>query len=155
MSIFIIGNYVTFTDTANGKTRYQNFFSEGEATLAGEKYQLLPFNYQGAQKTKSGDNISSQLTLPANPITLNWVQSAVNNGWQVNVKTYQLNDITYTPDLLLSDETWIATGLTYNTQAVEMELSSAIDAIGAQAPNLRISREAVGALPSTGAIRSG
>jgi hypothetical protein len=57
--------------------------------------------------------------------------------------------------LLLGDETWIATGLTYNTQAVEMELSSAVDAIGAQAPNLRISREAVGALPSTGAIRSG
>jgi hypothetical protein len=154
MSIFIIGNYVTFTDTANGKTRYQNFFSGGEATLAGEKYQLLPFNYQGAQKTKSGDNISSQLTLPANPITLNWVQSAVNNGWQVNVKTYQLSD-TYAPYLLLGDETWIATGLTYNTQAVEMELSSAIDAIGAQSPNLRISREAVGALPTTGAIRSG
>jgi len=154
MSVFVIGNYVTFTDTAEGKTRYQNFFSGVPPTLAGEKYQLLPFNYQGAQKTKSGDNISSQLTLPANPITLSWVQTAVNNGWQVNVKTYQLSDI-YAPYLLLGDETWIATGLTYNTQAVEMELSSAIDAIGAQAPNLRISREAVGALPTTGAIRSG
>jgi hypothetical protein len=154
MSVFVIGNFVTFTDTANGKTRYQNFLSGGEADLAGDKYQLLPFNYQGAQKTKSGDNISSQLTLPANPITLNWVQSAVNSGWQVNVKTYQLTDA-YAPYLLLGDETWIATGLTYNTQAVEMELSSAIDAIGAQAPNLRISREAVGALPTTGAIRSG
>ena len=155
MSIFVIGNYVTFTDPANVKVRYQNFFTGGEAPpLDNEKYQLLPFNYQGAQKTKSGDNISSQLTLPANPITLNWVQSAVDGGWQVNVKTYQLTD-TYDPSLLLGDETWIATGLTYNTQAVEMELSSAIDAIGAQAPNLRISREAVGALPTTGAIRSG
>lgn len=154
MSIFVIGNFVTFTDTAEGKTRYQNFFSQGQKDFEGQTYQLLPFNYQGAQKTKSGDNISSQLTLPANPITLNWVQSAVNNGWQVNVKTYQLTDA-YDPYLLLGDETWIATGLTYNTQAVEMELSSAIDAIGAQAPNLRISREAVGALPTTGAIRSG
>ena len=154
MSLFIIGNFVTFTDTAGGVTRYQNFFSEGQVTFANNTYQLLPFNYQGAQKTKSGDNISSQLTLPANPITLNWVQTAVNNGWQVNVKTYQLDD-SYALSLLLGDETWIATGLTYNTQAVEMELSSAIDAIGSQAPNLRISREAVGALPSTGAIRSG
>jgi hypothetical protein len=154
MSVFVIGNFVTFTDTAEGKTRYQNFFSQGQKDFAGQTYQLLPFNYQGAQKTKSGDNISSQLTLPANPITLSWVQTAVNNGWQVNVKTYQLTDA-YDPYLLLGDETWIATGLTYNTQAVEMELSSAIDAIGAQAPNLRISREAVGALPTTGAIRSG
>jgi hypothetical protein len=154
MSIFVIGNFVTFTDTAGGITRYQNFFSGGQVTFAGNTYQLLPFNYQGAQKTKSGDNISSQLTLPANPITFNWVQSAVNNSWQVNVKTYQLTD-TYTPYLLLGDETWMATGLQYDTQAVQMELSSAIDAIGAQAPNLRISREAVGALPTTGAIRSG
>ena len=154
MSVFVIGNFVTFTDTAGGITRWQNFFTEGQVTFAGNTYQLLPFNYQGAQKTKSGDNISSQLTLPANSLTLNWVQSAVNNGWQVNVKTYQLTD-SYQPGSLLGDETWMATGLTYNTQAVEMELSSAIDAIGAQAPNLRISREAVGALPSTGAIRSG
>ena len=154
MSIFVIGNFVTFTDTAGGITRWQNFFSEGQVTFASNTYQLLPFNYQGAQKTKSGDNISSQLTLPANPLTLNLVQYAVNTGWQVNVKTYQLTDA-YDPYLLLGDETWIATGLTYNTQAVEMELSSAIDAIGAQAPNLRISREAVGALPTTGAIRSG
>jgi hypothetical protein len=82
------------------------------------------------------------------------VQQAVNNSWTVNVKTYQLTD-TYDPGSLLGDETWMATGLQYDTQAVQMELSSAIDAIGAQAPNLRISREAVGALPSTGAIRSG
>ena len=155
MSIFVIGNFVTFTRHDGGKSYYQNFFTGGEAPpIDNEKYQLLPFNYQGAQKTKSGDNISSQLTLPANPLTLNWVQYAVNTGWQVNVKTYQLTDA-YDPYLLLGDETWIATGLTYNTQAVEMELSSAIDAIGAQAPNLRISREAVGALPTTGAIRSG
>ena len=154
MSIFVIGNFVTFTDTAGGITRYQNFFSEGQVTFAGNTYQLLPFNYQGAQKTKSGDNISSQLTLPANSLTLNWVQQAVNNNWTVNVKTYQLTDA-YDPSLLLGDETWMATGLQYDTQAVQMELSSAIDAIGAQAPNLRISREAVGALPSTGAIRSG
>ena len=154
MSLFIIGNFVTFTSNTNNITRWQNFFAQGQVTFAGEKYELLPFNYQGAQKTKSGDNISSQLTLPANHITLNWVQQAVNNNWTVNVKTYQLTD-TYDPGSLLGDETWMATGLQYDTQAVQMELSSAIDAIGAQAPNLRISREAVGALPTTGAIRSG
>ena len=154
MSIFIIGNFVTFTSNTNNITRWQNFFSEGPVTFDGNPYQLLPFNYRGAQKTKNGDNISSQLILPANYLTLNWVQQAVNNNWTVNVKTYQLTD-TYTPQTILGDETWMATGLSYNTQAVEMELSSALDAIGAQAPNLRISREAVGALPSTGAIRSG
>ena len=62
MSLFIIGNFVTFTSNTNNITRWQNFFAQGQKEFAGEKYELLPFNYQGAQKTKSGDNISSQPT---------------------------------------------------------------------------------------------
>ena len=62
MSIFVIGNYVTFTRHDGGKSYYQNFFAGGEAPpLDNEKYQLLPFIYQGATRTKNGDNISSQL----------------------------------------------------------------------------------------------
>ena len=114
---------------------------------------MLPFIYRGAQKTKSGDNISSQLLFPANPITLNWVQAAVNQYWRVRVETYTLTD-SYTAKQLIGDELWMVTGLGYNTQAVELELSSALDAVGAQAPNSRITNELVGALPSTGAIRS-
>ena len=154
MSIFVIGNFVTFTDTAGGITRYQNFFSQGQVTFASNTYQLLPFNYQGAQKTKGGDNISSQLLLPANPLTLNFVQEAVNLNWTVEVETYQLTD-TYAPGTKLGHEFWMVTGLGYSTQAVELQLSNALDAVGAQAPNARITYEMVGALPSTGAIRSG
>ena len=79
---------------------------------------------------------------------------AVNSGWMAEVETYQLTD-TYTPGSRLGHEFWIATGLGYTTQAVELELSNALDAVGAQAPNARITHEMVGALPSTGAIRSG
>jgi len=154
MSLFIIGNFITFTDGANNTTtRWQNFFTEGTVAFNGQNYPLLPFIYRGAQKTKSGDNISSQLLFPANPITLNWVQAAVNQYWRVRVETYTLTD-SYTAKQLIGDELWMVTGLGYNTQAVELELSSALDAVGAQAPNSRITNELVGALPSTGAIRS-
>ena len=61
----------------------------------------------------------------------------------------------HAPGVLLGNELWIATGLGYSTQAVELQLSNALDAVGAQAPNARITYEMVGALPSTGAIRSG
>jgi len=158
MSVIVIGNFIEFVFIDNNLNSfpgcYQNFFSEGNVTIGGKTYALLPFNYQGAQKTKNGDNISSQLTLPANSLTLNWVQNAVTKSCIVYVKTYQL-DSSYNPSLLLGDEVWIPNSLTYNTQVVEMELSSGIDALGAQSPNLRISREAVGSLPSSGVIRSG
>jgi hypothetical protein len=154
MSLFIIGNFITFTDPNGTITRWQNFFGEGTVTFNSQAYQLLPFIYQGAQKNKGGDNISSQLTLPANALTLSWIQDAVNNNWLVEVQTYQLTE-SYAPSLLLGHEYWIAIGLGYTTSAVELQLGNALDAIGAQAPNARITHERVGALPSTGAIRSG
>ena len=154
MSLFIIGNFVTFTARTGAVQRWQNFFTEGAVSFNGQNWNLLPFVYRGAQKTKGGDNISSQLLLPANPLTLSWVQDAVNSSWMAEVETYQLTD-TYTPGSRLGHEFWIATGLGYTTQAVELELSNALDAVGAQAPNARITHEMVGALPSTGAIRSG
>jgi len=151
MSLFIIGNAVLFTDPiTNAFKGIQNFFTEDLNSLH------LPFVYRGAQKTKNGDNISSQLILPANPLTLNFVQDAVSYNWSAEVITFKLNDdYTFPSNTVLSRDFWIVTGFNYNTQAVELELSSALDAVGAQAPNARITYQMVGALPSTGAIRSG
>ena len=156
MSIFVIGNYVTFTRHDGGKSYYQNFFTGGEAPpLDNEKYQLLPFIYKVATKTKNGDNISSQLTLPTNQLTLAWTRDAVNNNWVAEVRTYQLTDsyAPITPPLGL--EIWLCTGMSYSTQSTELELSSPLDAIQSFVPNLRFTAKQVGALPSTGAIRSG
>ena len=155
MSLFIIGNFITFTSPTGAGQRWQNFFTEGSSfPFGGQNYQLLPFIYRGAQKTKSGDNISSQLIMPANPLTVNFAQEAANSNWSVEVETYQLTS-SYNPGTKLGHEFWVVTGLGYSTQAVEVQLSNALDAVGAQAPNARITHKMVGALPSTGAIRSG
>ena len=151
MSLFIIANVVGFRDPITKAFKgIQNFYTEDLEIL------YLPFVYRGAQKTKNGDNISSQLLLPANPIALNFAQDAVYHNWSAEVVTFKLNnDYTLPSDTVLGRDFWIVTGFNYNTQAVELELSNALDAVGAQAPNARITYEMVGALPSTGAIRSG
>ena len=148
MSLFVIGNFITFTSPSGVGQRWQNFFTEGFG-----EYQLLPFIYRGAQKTKGGDNISSQLIMPANPLTVNFAHEAVNSNWSVEVETYQLTS-SYGLGPKLGHEFWMVTGLGYSTQALELQLSNALDAVGAQAPNARITHKMVGALPSTGAIRS-
>ena len=155
MSIFVIGNFVTFTRHDGGKSYYQNFFNDNSVLFDNIKWNLLPFVYQGATKTKNGDNISSQLTLPTNQLTLAWTRDAVNNNWVAEVRTYQLTDsyAPITPPLGL--EIWLCTGMSYSTQSTELELSSPLDAIQSFVPNLRFTAKQVGALPSTGAIRSG
>ena len=59
---------------------------------------------------------------------------------------------TFTPTRRLSLEYWVASGITYDTQTVQVQLSSAIDAIGADAPNRRLLERYVGALPLTSRI---
>lgn len=154
MAVVVIGNFLTFF-THNGGARYwQNFFNDNAVSFDGISWNLLPFIYQGAQRTRNGDNISSQLTLPTNQLTLAWARDAVNNSWVAEVRTYQLTD-TYQPiKPPRGQESWLCTGLNYNTQQTQIELSSPLDAIESRVPNLRFTAKQVGALPSTGNIRS-
>jgi hypothetical protein len=155
MSVVVIGNFLTFTKHDGGKSYWQNFFNDNAVSFDGISWNLLPFVYQGATKTKNGDNISSQLTLPTNQLTLAWTRDAVNNSWVAEVRTYQLTD-TYAPITPpRGQEIWLCTGMSYNTQGTQLELSSPLDAIESRVPNLRFTAKQVGALPSTGAIRSG
>jgi hypothetical protein len=155
MAVVVIGNFLTFIKHDGGNSYWQNFFNDSFVRFDGIDWNLLPFIYQGATKTKNGDNISSQITLPTNQLTLAWSRDAVNNNWVAEVRTYQLTD-TYAPITPpRGQEIWLCTGLNYNTQSTHIELSSPLDAIESRVPNLRFTARQVGALPSTGAIRSG
>jgi hypothetical protein len=154
MAVVVIGNFLTFTRHTGGYSYWQNFFNDNAVDFDGIKWNLLPFIYQGAQKTRNGDNISSQLILPTNQLTLAWARDAVNNNWVAEVRTYQL-DQAYAPITPpRGQESWLCTGLNYNTQQTQIELSSPLDAIESRVPNLRFTAKRVGALPSTGNIRS-
>ena len=161
MAVVVIGNFLTFFTHDGGARYWQNFFNDNAVSFDGIKangivisWNLLPFIYQGAQRTRNGDNISSQLTLPTNQLTLAWARDAVNNSWVAEVRTYQLTD-TYQPiKPPRGQESWLCTGLNYNTQQTQIELSSPLDAIESRVPNLRFTAKQVGALPSTGNIRS-
>jgi len=158
MAVVVIGNFLTFIKHDGGASYWQNFFNDNavriDAIDPNISWNLLPFIYQGAQRTRNGDNISSQLTLPTNQLTLAWARDAVNNSWVAEVRTYQLTD-TYQPIIPpRGQESWLCTGLNYNTQQTQIELSSPLDAIESRVPNLRFTAKQVGALPSTGNIRS-
>jgi hypothetical protein len=76
----------------------------------------------------------------------------VQNFWSVQVDSVLMNPQTFAPSRRLSREYWVTSGISYNTEAVQVQLSSAIDAIGADAPNRRLLERYVGSLPLTSRI---
>ncbi len=132
-----------------GSERYQN---STIGSVSGHQY--LSFIYQGAAKNRTGDNIESSLILSANLLSMNEARRAVAQKASVKVETYVMNS-TFTEtegNAPLTEENWIAASMSYDTETIEILLSSAIDAVGANAPNRVLTRDLVGDLPVSGTI---
>ena len=121
----------------------------------GENYHYLPFIYQGTTINRSGDNIESNLIMGNHPLSMAKAQEAVVNSYfvEVNVCIVANNDIDNITNVLTTD-TWLASSLSYDPEVVEVLLSSAVDAVGVNVPNLVLTTDAVGKLPVTSDIQN-
>jgi hypothetical protein len=155
MTIEAIATFVRLYDDNNfARGNYQNSNTTTPITFESEGYAFLPFIYNGATKSRSGDNIESLLTLASNEISLSLAHEAIKNFWTVKVSTVLMHPQTFQPNRTLSQEYWTAASMSYNVDGVQIRLGSAIDAIGATVPNKVLTRKAVGALPITSQIRN-
>ena len=119
----------------------------------GNKHTFLPFIYQGAVKSKSGDNLESQLILANNAIAMNHIRDAIAERHNVKVEVCKMNS-NFTVDEILTVENWLIASFGYDATTIEVLLSSAIDAVGTSAPNRVFTTEIVGFLPRTGNIQT-
>ena len=121
----------------------------------GKNYHYLPFVYQGTTINKSGDNIESNLVMANHPLSMAKAQEAVLNRYfvEVNVCIAANDDIDNITNVLTTD-TWLAASLSYDPEVVEVLLSSAVDAVGVNVPNIVLTSEAVGKLPVTSDIQN-
>ena len=138
----------TFIDI-EGSDKFQNS-KLGPSRLNGHAY--LSFIYQGAAKNRTGDNIESALVLASNQVSLNAVRNAVANQSRVIVTTALMTSNFSSKRRDLTVEYWIAASMSYDTETIEVLLSSAIDAVGATTPNRVLTRDLVGDLPVSGSI---
>ena len=90
--------------------------------------------------------------LSANQISLNAVRDAVANQRKVSVTTALMSDDFSSKQRDLTIEHWIAASMSYDTETIEVLLSSAIDAVGAITPSRVLTRLLVGDLPVSGSI---
>jgi len=119
----------------------------------GNLHTFLPFIYQGAAKTKSGDNLEAQLILANNSIAMNHVRDSIAERHNVKVEVCKMNS-DFTVNEVMTVENWLIASFSYDQQTIEVLLSSAIDAVGTTAPNRVFTTDIVGFLPRTGNIQT-
>jgi hypothetical protein len=153
MTIEAITTFILFEgENATDEDRYQNSSTANTIVFDSSPYAFLPFIYNGATKSLSGDNIESLLTFANNQLSLAKAYEAVENFWSVRVDTVLMNPSTFQPDRTLSTEYWITSSINYNVDGVQLMLSTAIDAVTSSVPNKVLRSKDVGALPVTSRI---
>ena len=156
-SVDINGNKSTKHLLQNAKREPNKDVKDSSNTILfnGKNYHYLPFIYQGTTINKSGDNIESNLIMANHPLSMAKAQQAVLNKYfvEVNVCIAANNNIDNITNTLTTD-TWLAASLSYDPEVVEVLLSSAVDAVGVNVPNLVLTTDAVGKLPVTSDIQN-
>ena len=140
------------------KTRealYTNGCEPGKTlSYEGKNFDYLSFIYQGAAKSRTGDNLQAGLILSTNPLSTGLAREAINNRYHLRVWSVTINPDRDAVSKLLTQEDWVVASMVYDSDAVEVVLSSSIDAVGANAPTRVLTRKLVGALPVTASIRA-
>lgn len=153
MTVIALTTFVEVRDTNEKvKHRYQNS-KPGEVILFnGAYYSYLSFAYQGAAKSRAGDNLEAQLVMSVNWLSQGVAAEAVRNKWRTRIDTCVMkNNHTEVARILTTDH-WLVASMGYDTTTVELVLSSAIDAVGSNAPTRVLTPQKVGALPVTASI---
>ena len=93
------------------------------------------------------------------PLSMAKAQEAVLNRYfvEVNVCIMKNDDIDTLENgskSILTTDTWLAASLSYDPEVVEVLLSSAVDAVGVNVPNIVLTTQAVGKLPVTSDIQN-
>ena len=145
--------------------RFQNANTAEDIRFQGNDYRFLSFIYQGATRTRTGDNIEAALALSTNQISMDYCYDFVVIDYakgdpqhhvkrQIIVQTCLLNDDFSRVDKVLNTEYWIGASMNYDEITVEVTLSSAIDAVYAGLPNFYLTENKVGRLPTTARVRT-
>ena len=141
--------------------QFQNANTETKIRHENCDWPFLSFIYSGATRTRTGDNIEAALMVSTNQVSMDFAYDIVVPGYsekqhhikrQIRVQTCLLNDDFTKVDRVINTEYWLAASMSYDAEAVELLLSSAIDAVFAGLPNTYLNEQNVGRLPTTGRV---
>jgi hypothetical protein len=145
------GQYLTLTGSQ--ALQFQNYWIGENVSYGGNTFSFLPFAFSGATTTKSGDNQPASLVFPNNALARGWAETAIQNQWLVTCQVMLINpDDKTNPTLLTSYTAQIVSGAWSDT-GIEIRMASVLDAVGADIPRKKLTKQLVGNLPITSSVR--
>ncbi len=152
MTFVALTNFITITNPNGSVQEIPDEFQNGKQPSIGS-YQYLSFIYNGATRNRSGDNMTSSLILANSELSMSYAQQIVLNKYHVKVETWVMTS-DFQKSKRLTEETWLAASMSYDPETIELILSSAIDAVGAQCPTKVLTKDLCGSLPVTGSLQN-
>ena len=155
MTVVALTAFVTVeTKDSQIKHRFQNG-KHGNV----DGHDFLSFIYQGAAMNRSGDNLEASIILANNPLSMSYVKDFVEQKYYIQVETFLMTtnfnkDTAAKNQGRLTGEYWLAAGMRYDPESIELLLSSAIDAVGANAPQQTLTKKRCAHLPLTGQLQN-
>lgn len=151
MSEQAFGQYLVLSGTQN--LYFQNYWINEDVAWQGNTYGFLPFAFSGATTTKSGDNQPAALAFPNNALARGWTETAIRERWLARCYVMLINpDDSANPTMLVNYVAQIVAG-TWSDQGIEIRLASVLDAVGADVPRKKLTKQLVGNLPVTANVR--
>ena len=158
MAIEAIGTFFRVYEVdGNGnpvwKYRFHNTLQQS-VVKGSHTYSYLSFAYQGSTISRAGDNVQSSLILANNAIANAFGLECVQKNYHIIVDTTAVHPQTLAVTNALVSDTWLCSSMTYTPEAIEIVLTSGIDAVGARIPARVLSRELVGHIPVSAFIQA-
>lgn len=151
MSTQAFGQFLTLAGSQT--LHFQNYWIGENIAYSGTTYGFLPFAFSGTTVTKSGDNQPATIALPNNELARAWAQSAVVGQWLATCRTAILNPDDRSAITLLSTYAAQIVSASWRESAIELQLASVLDAVGADVPRKKLTKQLVGSLPLTARVR--
>lgn len=152
--------YLTLrTPTETGGYRFQNYWVNEDApffnigTGVANQFGFMPFAFSGTTFTKTGDNQPAKLVFPNNALSRGWAETAVTDRWLANTRTVLVNPDDKTNYTLLNVYIGQIVSAQWDETSLSLELASVLDAVGADVPKKRLTKQLVGSLPLTSNVR--
>ena len=154
------GQYLTLrTPQETGGYRFQNYWVNEDApffnvvTGVPSQFGFMPFAFSGTTFTKSGDNQPATLAFPNNALSRGWAETAVTDKWLANVRTILVDPTNKENYTLLNVYIGQIVTASWDETALQLQLASVFDAVGADVPRKRLTKQLVGNLPLTSNVR--
>ena len=154
LRIFAFGNNKLETEF-----RYQNFFIGNTMRFTGgdglvNTYGFVPFGFSGVTVNRTGDGLEASVVFPNNSLTRGWAVTAIKEHYVMEVDLLIIDsdnrngshDVVHTYTGQVTSGQW-------DNVSLNIQLSSALDAVGTDIPRRSLSRRLIGNLPITNNVR--